>query len=427
MVDRLTDDGTGSNLAGDLRYCITNATDGDDIQFGVTGTINLKSPLPFLTHSISVEGPGADQLTVRGVGYARIFTVVGGTAILLSGLAITNGVLYDDGGGGIRNEGTLILINSSVLGNHAYGMYSEGLGGGIYNTGILTVTDTTISANSASGGAVDCCGFGGGIFNYGGTLTLSNSTISGNSADGNGGGIFNYQGMVTVRNSTIAGQLEGRGVSNGGTLQAGNTIVASNTALFGCDLCGNLASLGHNLIGNSHGGSGFDDTDLLNVDPLLGPLQDNGGPTLTMALLPDSPAIDAGDNTDAPDWDQRGPGFPRITDDDPVIDIGAFEVQQDGSSGPARLSSPHVTALRFDATALLDTRLSQPMSGTRSEREPEVAVVDVLFGKDGAMEPGLVAGRVMGDALTFLHRHKESRLDSTQANAFDRFGVPVAD
>jgi hypothetical protein len=64
---------------------------------------------------------------------------------------------------------------------------------------------------------------------------------------------------------------------------------------------------------------------LMNTDPLLGPLQDNGGPTLTMALLPGSPAIDAGDNTDAPDFDQRGPGFPRIVNG--IIDIAAFEVQ----------------------------------------------------------------------------------------------------
>jgi hypothetical protein len=88
-----------------------------------------------------------------------------------------------------------------------------------------------------------------------------------------------------------------------------------------------LTSRGHNLIGNTQGGCGFVSSDLLNVNPLLGPLQNNGGPTQTMALLPGSPAINAGDPTDAPAYDQRGPGFPRLVNGH--IDIGAFEVQPD--------------------------------------------------------------------------------------------------
>src|SRR3984893_11922346 len=91
MVDRLTDLGQGSGLAGDLRYCITNAAGGDDIQFGVTGTINLTRASPTLTHSISIEGPGPDQLTVRrdtGGDY-DIFTVpFGPTVVVLSGLTM---------------------------------------------------------------------------------------------------------------------------------------------------------------------------------------------------------------------------------------------------------------------------------------------------------------------------------------------------
>jgi hypothetical protein len=110
---------------------------------------------------------------------------------------------------------------------------------------------------------------------------------------------------------------------------------AGNTAPTGPDLYGNLGSLGHNLIGNTDGGSDFDPTNFLNVDPLLGPLQVNGGPTFTMALQCGSPAIDAGDNTDDPDWDQRGEGFPRIVNG--IIDIGAYEVQQGECDG----SAPH--------------------------------------------------------------------------------------
>jgi hypothetical protein len=105
-------------------------------------------------------------------------------------------------------------------------------------------------------------------------------------------------------------------------LNAANTVVADNTAPGDPDLNGLLTSQGHNLIGNPAGGSGFVLSDLANVNPLLGPLQDNGGPTQTMALLPGSPALDAGNsriNTSA--TDQRG--LPRVVG--ATIDIGAFE------------------------------------------------------------------------------------------------------
>jgi hypothetical protein len=116
-------------------------------------------------------------------------------------------------------------------------------------------------------------------------------------------------------------------MDSGGTLIAWNTILSGNRGEKGLslDLEGVLTSQGHNLIGDTQGGSGFVSSDLLNVNPLLGPLQDNGGPTQTMALLLASPAIAAGDPTDAPAYDQRGPGFPRLVNGH--IDIGAFEVQ----------------------------------------------------------------------------------------------------
>src|SRR5262249_2449977 len=106
------------------------------------------------------------------------------------------------------------------------------------------------------------------------------------------------------------------------------------------DVNGALTSLGHNLIGISNGGSGYAATDMVGtaqnpLDPKLGPLQDNGGPTWTMALLPGSPAIDAGALTDM-EWDQRGPGYARLVNG--ATDIGAYEVQK--SITPARLPRP---------------------------------------------------------------------------------------
>src|SRR5262249_42487727 len=147
-----------------------------------------------------------------------------------------------------------------------------------------------------------------------------------NSGDSRGGGISNEGGgTAVVRNSTIAQNHSlglksyvlgyGGGISTDAdsVLDVHNTIVAGNDAKTGGDdLYGYLANSGYNLIGKSSGGTGYSQTDLLDVDPLLGPLQDNGGLTQTMALLPGSPAIDSGDNTDAPPYDQRGQGFPRI-------------------------------------------------------------------------------------------------------------------
>lgn len=106
-----------------------------------------------------------------------------------------------------------------------------------------------------------------------------------------------------------------------------NTILAGNSAVGGApDLSGKLTISGYNLIGNTQGGSGFAATDLLNVNPHLGALQNNGGPTQTMALLSGSPALNAGDPNfvGPPLYDQRGPGFARVSGG--RLDIGAFEV-----------------------------------------------------------------------------------------------------
>jgi len=428
-VDRLTDIGQGYGPMGDLRYCLTQSQDGDRITFQVTGTINLTSALPDLTRSISIDGPGADQLTVRrATGIYRLFTIPTDTKVTIGGLTITNGN-HDDGGaisnagtlsvnnsivsgsfaggsggGGIYNVGTLTLSNSTISGNSVREICvscSGANGAGIYNSGMLTVSNSTISGNSARAycDMFGCYGgSGGGIDNnYSGILTVINSTLSDNTADGGGAGIKNDSGMVTVADSTFSdnhgggvdnyGTLtlsestfshnyaangaaiynastltvsectfsgnrvinRGGGIYNAGTLHARNTIIAGNQARFGNDLFGDLGSLGHNLIGNTAQASGFQDTDLLYVDPRLGPLQDNGGPTQTMAILPGSPAVDAGDNAGAPVWDQRGEGFDRIVGG--TIDIGAFEAQI-GSATSFRVDAPQSVpaAVPFDVT-----------------------------------------------------------------------------
>jgi hypothetical protein len=248
-----------------------------------------------LSGNSASEGPG-------GIDNGGTLTVADST------LSTNSGIL----GGGILNDGTLIVTNSIFSGNSGH------LGGGILNNGpgaMATVSDSLFSGNTTdySGGGIDN--------EFGETMTVRNSTLFNNSAP-LGGGIEN-DGTLTVSDSTLSGNSASNagGIDNFGTLHAENTILAGNTAFFGPDLAGGLSSLGHNLIGNTDGGSGFAASDLLNVNPLLAPLANYGGPTPTLALLPGSPAIDAGDNTAAPPADQRG--FARIVHG--TIDIGAFE------------------------------------------------------------------------------------------------------
>jgi hypothetical protein len=173
---------------------------------------------------------------------------------------------------------------------------------------------------------------GGGIYYNGGTLTVTNSTISGNSIfNGNGGGIWNA-GNLTVTNSTISGNsappAQGGAIFNTGEAMIEDTILnagASGGTIFIAG--GAVHSLGYNLASDNGGGVLTGPGDRINTNPMLGPLQHNGGPTLTQALLPGSPAIDAGDPnfTPPPLFDQRGPGYHRAVDG--RIDIGSFEVQ----------------------------------------------------------------------------------------------------
>jgi hypothetical protein len=313
LVSNWADSGFGS-----LRQAIQDANlhpGADDVGFTAIpppqgSTITLTSGPLTITGNLTINGPGAKFLTVSGNHASRVFEITASATASIAGLTVANGTASaaSPSGGGILNRGTLTLTDSTVRDNAAPG----GSGGGIANFGTATVNDSTFSGNKANVS-------GSGLYNSG-RLTLTDSTVSGNTiADAWGYGAVGNQGTLAVTSSTVWGNTGVYGVwndpsSTASQFSARNTIVQA--------VAGTVTSGGHNLFGSMSGGS-FQPTDLVNVDPHLGPLQDNGGPTMTMAIPPGSLAQDAGDNTGAPFFDQRG--FSRIVNG--TIDIGAYELQ----------------------------------------------------------------------------------------------------
>ena len=278
----------------------------------------------------------------------RHLTLTNGYGFQLAGCVLNNGTLTLDhavvtgctmttdagdfwqGGGGIYNGdgSTLNLIDSTVSNNT-----SGWTGGGVYS---FFNTTTNVLRSTISGNiALDVAGG----FRTLGAVNVDNSTISGNTSTAwHGGAMFITDGVATVTNSTVTGNTAPGGTTGGlfvgtfgessATLNLQNTIVASNGD-FGCF----LAPFGSGAVAiNSLGNNVFTDAafcaggaDAVVGDALVGALADNGGPTLTHALLDGSPAIDAGNNSACPATDQRG-----IARDDGACDVGAYEA--DGGS-----------------------------------------------------------------------------------------------
>jgi hypothetical protein len=333
---------TSDSGAGSLRQAISDSSSGDTVNFdsSLNGqTITLTSGELLINKNLTITGPGANLLAINGNAAGRVFDITSGINVTISGLTITNG--NAGVGGGILNGATLTITNSTLSGNSA-----SNAGGGIFNSGTtLTITNCTLSGNSGGDSG------GGGIFNYSGTtLTITNSTLSGNSAGvgaaGVGGGILTSGTTLTITNSTLSGNSttynNGGGIANvGTTVEIGNTIL--KTGALGENIFnyfGTVTSNGYNLSSDDGGGFLTATGDQINTDPLLGPLQNNGGPTFTHELLAGSPAIDAGDPNFDPNsftppllYDQRGSGFARVANS--RIDIGAFEVQR-----PSRCPHP---------------------------------------------------------------------------------------
>jgi hypothetical protein len=306
-----------------IGHAISLASSGDSI---MVAAATYKENLT-IRFSLRLVGSGASTTIIDGGYITTVVTISNADAdVVLSRVTIQHGSFAT--GGGIFNYGILTIKASTISGNRAPGLHG-GVGGGIFNGGTLTIQTTTLSGNVEEGRSGDYGG-GGGIRNAG-TLTINNSTLSGNSAGGTGGGIDNF-GTLTIHNSTLSGNKAsgGGGILTAGSTTIQNSIVANSPAGGNCG--GTLTSKGYNLSSDST--CNFSNTgDLNNINPNLGPLQNNGGPTKTMALLSESPAIDAGNPGGCTDsqghllkTDQRG--MPRPDKEDTGgCDMGAYEEQ----------------------------------------------------------------------------------------------------
>jgi len=301
-----------------------------------------------ISSNMEVSGEGALSTSVSGDGGDRVFDVAAGATVSLGAMTISDGRGNADNGhfgGNVRSAGTLAIVDSTLTNGQANS------GGAVANTGgTLMVSRSTLTLNSAPADP-GAGGDAGAILNFGDTgkpaiLTIENSTISGNQARLTGGvtSYNNAENSVTIRDSTIAFNDSGdRGFAGGveiggGSATVRNSIVANNTSPVqpanpNCSGTG-ISSLGHNL--ESGTDCGFKaSTDIQQSDPQLDSLGNNGGATDTHALLEGSPAIDAGDDVNCPATDQRGTTRPQRSG----CDIGAFEAgplpyMDIASSGP---------------------------------------------------------------------------------------------
>lgn len=343
--------------------------DTDD--FAATGDLDVRA-------NVSIIGAGAAQTVIDAGGIDRVFEIDpgdDGIHVTLEGVTIRGGTTDGGNGGGIYNNGRLTVSDSVVTGNTASDPDDARAGGGIYTNGPMSLVNVVISENSAddgggllvaggstttldrvtvrdntgtqSAGGINNNGAltiadstftgntaamfqGGAIFNND-HITMTNVTLSGNSAGDKGGAINNNTGVITATNVTIANNEaanQGGGIYNDQRMTLQNSIVAANEGE-NCVNNDTLVLAGHNL--EDADTCGFDPArgDLVDVDPLLGPLQDNGGATDTHALRDGSPAIDAGDDTACPPTDQRGVQRPIDGDEDgsAVCDVGAIEYE----------------------------------------------------------------------------------------------------
>jgi hypothetical protein len=346
-----------NNTDCSLRNAIALAGDGTIVSLAPPappGPYKVEQSAPLtIAHNLSLVGVGARSSIIeaaRPASPVAVLDVTSGVTVgaTVQGVTITGGDNNGTGGGGIDNNGALTVRDSTVEGNR-----TTGTGGGINNTAALTVIGSTISNNTGT--------FGGGVANQGPSAMFVNTTISDNTAGTTtaGGGINNSLGStaslanVTLSSNTALGR--GGDLYNVGTVSAKDTIIAGGTGSSGTANCadagvGTMTSGGYNIEDRSQ--CGLTGTgDQTNTRPLLGALQNNGGPTDTQAPSFDSPAVDRGNPGGCADAsntvltvDQRGLPRPQGL----ACDVGAYELQPVAPAVSAALAAgigPHGATL----------------------------------------------------------------------------------
>jgi|SRR5579871_112860 len=311
--------------------------------FTVGSGISLTLSNLTIKNGVNFSGGGgvnnAGTLTADKINF-YVNTALSGGAILNTGTATINDSNFSSnspifsghsaGCGAIDNRGTMTITASTFFNNYANNNFTSG--GAVCNSGTMAIAGSTFSTNSSQG---NNGGYGGAIYTYSGTLSITNSTFSQNSATTGGGAIYSQGGTVLISNSTFGTNPEniggGGALSNaGGSILIQNSIVANGGN--GGNCAGSITSTGYNL--SSDSSCTFNAPgDLNGLNPNLGALAGNGGPTQTMALPNGSPALDAGNPSGCRNFtgkllttDQRGaprPGGGETTG----CDMGAYESQ----------------------------------------------------------------------------------------------------
>jgi YD repeat-containing protein len=329
------------NAVGSLPYEV-NLANGSGTPATITFTPGLSGTIPLAatlvlnnstSHDITIDGSGAN-ITVSGQGSVEDFYINSTQNATINALTITGGSMSGQFGGGIHNSGDLLLTNCTVTGNSA----PSGAGGGIYSIGPLLMINDTVTGNSAK--------YGGGIYNEI-TMTLINCTVANNTVTGagaDGGGIYINNNVATTTNLL-------------------NTIVynPNSGAATQDDVHGKITQVQGSLFGTAptvavNGDLG---SNQYSTNPLLGPLQNNGGATQTMALQAGSPSIGTGVSNSGigvvPTTDQIGDPRPANS-----IDIGAFQTQTQPPPPP----SPQPTSISLTQVLVTPTLSSEAVTLT---------------------------------------------------------------
>lgn len=362
------DTGGGIYNAGNLT--LTNCSLENNLAMG--GGIFNDGGYIRITNSRFIGNSGAG---VWSVGNGRVF--------------VQNSLFSDNSYTAVNNEGELVVLDTSeITGTTGSGIRNDenshfvirhttvrnneiGSGGGIYNNGVMTITNSVIDRNSSQSAGGGILQFninarvtisnstlsrnhaereGGGIAGFG-TVEVYNSTIHNNTAVNDGGGFYMLSGYKNIVNSTISNNStdgNGGGIYVGGDWDILNSTIYSNSATLGGGLfIDGGVTVDNSIIGMSSGGDCYVNSGIINIDSYnldtddscvaatkvdylgIAPLANNGGSTSTHKLLPNSPAIDSGDDNPCPPNDQRGEVRPYDGDDDGLAtcDVGSFELQ----------------------------------------------------------------------------------------------------